>query len=177
MIENIMLSGKNILLKILNKKDVTKDYLDWLNDPLINKFLEVRLNPPATIQDLIIYVEDHAKLKNSFLFGMYTAKMELIGTLRLHDINNYHQFAYVGIMIGNKKFHGKGFGKEALDLISKHSKETLGLNYLYAGCYENNKASFNCFINSGFKKECVIKDYWLFEANRVSQLMLKKELN
>lgn len=177
MIENVTLSGRNIFLKILSKEDVTKDYLVWLNDPLINKYLEVRLNPPVTIKDLIAYVEDNAKLKNSFLFGLYTTGKEFIGTLRLHDISNYHQFAYVGIMIGNKQFHGKGFGQEALEIISNYSKKNLGLNFLYAGCYENNKASFNCFIKSGFKKECLLKDYWSFEGNRISQLILKKELN
>ena len=170
------LCGKNIVLKTLGEDDVNQEYLNWLNDPLVNKYLEVRINPPKSIEDQIYFVQEQRGSKNSILCGLYTIENHFIGTLRLHDISNYHYFAYVGMMIGNIQFHGKGLGQEALDLISNYSKEILGLNFLYAGCYENNKASLNCFIKSGFKKECVIKDYWSFEDNRISNIILKKEL-
>lgn len=176
MIEKKNLHGKNIFLKTLCKNDINQDYLDWLNDHSINKYLEVRLNPPKSIDDLIFFVEEQRTSKNSILFGMFSYKNEFIGTLRLHNINNYHNFAYIGIMIGSKKSHGRGFGVEALNLISMYSKDILGLKVLYAGCYENNEPSIRCFTKSGFKTECIMKDYWFFNNTRISQLIFKKEL-
>ena len=92
--------GSDIYLKPLNLNDASLEYLSWLNDKNINKFLEVRFDPPKKIKDLRTFIEFHKNSKSSLLFGIFHNN-KLIGTIKLSDINENHKFAYVGIMIGN----------------------------------------------------------------------------
>ena len=40
------LLGKEFALRFLKANDIDEEYLGWLRDPEVNRFLEVRYNPP-----------------------------------------------------------------------------------------------------------------------------------
>ena len=151
MLNGSKLISKNIYIRQLDEISATEDYLLWLNDPDINKYLEVRHFPPKTINDLKKSILKIEKDPYAIIFGIYLTNNKFIGTLKLHSINSYHNFAYIGIMIGDKQSHGKGYGLEALSLLIEYSKR-LNIKYLYAGCYGSNIASFKCFLKAGFVK-------------------------
>lgn len=172
---NEKIVGSNIYLKPLNLNDASSEYLSWLNDKKINKFLEVRFDPPKKIKDLKTFIEFHKNSKSSLLFGIFHNN-NFIGTIKLSDINENHKFAYVGIMIGNLNYHGLGYGKEAIVLVSDFAINNLKLETLYAGCYDANQSSFNTFLKSGFIKVAEIKDYWILDNKYISNITLQKKL-
>ena len=40
----IIIKGKHIFLRRLTEEDVSDDYVNWMNDPEINQYLESRFN-------------------------------------------------------------------------------------------------------------------------------------
>ena len=49
----IKIDYKKIVLKQLEPKDVSDAYVKWLNDPEVNKFLEIRHKIPILKEDVL----------------------------------------------------------------------------------------------------------------------------
>jgi len=67
------------------------------------------------------------------------------------DIYPAFRRAGIGILILDKQQRGKGFGKEALELVMKYGKTHLHLHQLYASINEDNKISQDLFVKTDFK--------------------------
>ena len=83
----------------------------------------------------------------------------LIGLIDLFDFDPHNARAGVGILIESEANRGKGYGKEALELIINYSKTHLKLHQLYANIIEDNKASIQLFSSVGFVQVGVKKDW------------------
>lgn len=143
-----ILRADQIYLKQLLVTDVDETYVDWLNDPIINRHLEVRHNPP-TLLGQIKYVSECIESNNKLLFGIFLMENKLIGTLKLTFLNS--RSAEIGIMVGEKSMQGIGLGKSAIILIIKWAKAN-NLWELTAGYEVKNIASAKLFESLGFEK-------------------------
>ena len=85
----------------------------------------------------------------------------LLGLIDLFDFDPVHKRAGVGIVIADKADRGKGFGKEALQLLVNYCFTHLNLHQLYANISSENKNSQKLFENSGFQQIGIKKD-WTF---------------
>ena len=70
----------------------------------------------------------------------------------------------------------KGYGKEALELLTIYCFETLHLHQVYANIAEDNLASLNLFEGNGFKKIGLKKD-WSFDGNQYSNEYVLQRIN
>ena len=77
-----LLFGKEIFLRRLSPDDVTIDYVNWLNDPEVNQYLECRHNK-HTLSSTKDYVSELSSEDSSqLLFGVFTSQGERhIGTI------------------------------------------------------------------------------------------------
>jgi ribosomal-protein-alanine N-acetyltransferase len=147
------LNSKNLTLLQLNVNDVSNKYLTWLNDADVTKFMEVRHNPP-NLEQQIKFVEDCLNSDDKILLGIFENKNGFIGTLKLTYIDNSN--LEVGIMIGEKLFHGKGIGSESINVIISWAKSH-NLLALHAGYDLRNIASRRLFESLGFSRLNQIK--------------------
>ncbi|GAA3517673.1 GNAT family N-acetyltransferase [Aquimarina addita] len=85
----------------------------------------------------------------------------VLGLIDLFDFNPAHNRAGVGVLITDKKLRGKGYGKEALALVSEYGKTHLHLHQLYANISVDNVHSIMLFENQGFEKVGVKKEWSL----------------
>jgi RimJ/RimL family protein N-acetyltransferase len=76
---------------------------------------------------------------------------ELIGDCGFFDMDNINQTAEAGILIGNKKYWGKGYGTEALTLLLDYGFKALNLNNILIRVYSFNGRARKCYEKSGFK--------------------------
>ena len=151
--ESIMLNSNSLVLKELRSTDVTQQYVDWLNNPKINQYLESRF----TLQDKYKVKEFVRNCKQSdlcFLFGVFTAgNMKHIGNIKLGPINLNHNYAEIGIIIGDIDSWGMGFASKAISMVTHFGFYQLKLFKISAGCYENNIGSKKAFEKSGYQVE------------------------
>ena len=161
-----------IFLKKLNpKKDISNDYLKWMNDFEVNKYTEQKYKKHK-IKDIKKFVNEKNKSNNEFLYGIFFKKKH-IGNIKLGPINFIHKSAEISYFIGEKELWNKGYATKAIKLIIKIAKRK-GLKKLKAGFYELNKGSKNVLIKNDFKKEAVFKSELKFKNKRYDHIFYGK---
>lgn len=168
----ISLKSKNLKFKELNASDVNKNYVKWLNDKDINKFI-IKTNIKHSIDSLKKYVKKNRYSKNNFLFGIFENKKNIhIGNIKLTISHPKEKIGNIGILIGEKKFHNKGFGMEAINTITKFGQNKLKLIRIEAGFLDINKKSLHCFLKCGYVQDGHLKSYYLVDNKRVGRILV-----
>ena len=145
--------GKSICLRPLCKKDINKRYLSWLNDTEVTRW-SVAGTFPYTRKDLEYFYERMRSSKNDIILAVIAKQKNVhIGNVKLGNINWVHRFADFGIIIGEKKYWGKGYGQEACNLLLEYAFNRLNLNKIVLGVYGNHKAAIKVYQKVGFKIE------------------------
>ncbi len=88
-----------------------------------------------------------------------------IGLIDLFDFDFKNKRAGLGIVIKEASNRNKGFGSEALELLINYSFTHLGLHQLYCNISEDNENSLQLFVNKGFEKIGLKKD-WNFNRGK-----------
>jgi RimJ/RimL family protein N-acetyltransferase len=78
---------------------------------------------------------------------------QLIGIVSLTQIDHLNQCAEFSIMIGEKTYWGKGFGRQATDMCLKHAFEELNLYRVYLSVRSDNETALAMYLKSGFVEE------------------------
>jgi len=146
-------------LFVLQETDVTDEYVGWLNNPDVNRFLECRfaVHTPESVRE---FVRGHLLDPASLFCGIRSVAHSYrhVGNIKLSPIEWNHGQAEVGIMIGDKTIWGKGIGTEAIRVMANIARSELGLHKLSAGLYGSNIASQTAFRRAGFKAICQQQD-------------------
>ena len=168
--------SKYIELKELNVSDVSKEYVEWLNDFETVKYTEQRYKKNSR-KDIENYVKNIKLSKISFLYGIYLKNNNRdlhVGNIKLGPINHYHKYAYISYFIGNKNYLNKGYGKLLIKNIAKLAKKKFILKKIIAGTYSNNIASRKILEFNKFKLEGRIKKQFKFKNKYVDHLIYGK---
>jgi ribosomal-protein-alanine N-acetyltransferase len=167
---SIKIEGQNIFLKSLVPDDVGQYYADWLNDPEIVKYLESRWNT-YHLSDVKNYIQTINNSDKDYLFGIFLKdKNRHIGNIKIGGIDPIHRFANVGLMIGEKKCWGKGYGTESIIVATRIAFCELNLNCLTAGIYSSNLSSYHAFLKAGWEDAGRFKKYRFFDGEYVDQI-------
>ena len=148
--------GEKYSLSPLTLDDITKEYIAWLNDPIVNKFLEVK-HVNQTLETVTEYINDFYKDNEQYIWGIYSKEDRLIGTVNLCSINRYHNMAELGLMIGNTDYWGKSASEEAVSLVLDFAFDTLELNRVSGGTYSTNIGMIFTYKRLGFTREGVMR--------------------
>ncbi|MBL0059167.1 MAG: GNAT family N-acetyltransferase [Elusimicrobia bacterium] len=147
------LVGRRVTLGLISLRADLSHYADWVNDRETTQFMAVG-RFPVTLGELRAYVRQYAVDKTGLLLGIFLNKSKRhIGNITLNDIQWKDRRAEVGVLIGEKPFRGKGYGREAIELIVEHAFGWLNLHKLSCGMVEGNEASRRAFMRIGFKEE------------------------
>ena len=163
--------GKNIYLRSLSLKDVTQNYLQWLQDNDVNYFLETK-HEKQNLKKIKNYVNSCNNSDNIYLFGIFTISDIHVGNIKLGPIKINHSLASTSIFLGNKKYWGKGIGSDAINSLANFSFRDLNLNKLTAGMYYNNLHSIKAFGKVGFMREGLRKKHYKLENKFVDVVEL-----
>jgi diamine N-acetyltransferase len=140
----------------------------WENDPSIWKVSNT-LSPFSSYQ-----IEEFVKQSGNDVFQNRQLRMMIdlitegedpvsIGTIDLFDLDPFHQRAGVGILI-IEPFRGKGYAREAIEILINYSFSVLMLHQLYTHIGVSNKRSIALFEGRGFER-CGAKREWLRTEN------------
>ena len=164
-------------LFVLQESDVTDDYVGWLNNPRVNRFLESRFEV-HTRESVREFVRGHLFDPASLFCGIRSGAHSLkhVGNIKLSPIDRNHRIAELGIMIGDESAWGKGIGTEAIRVMAGIARSELGLRKLTAGCYGSNTGSLIAFQRAGFEIACRLKDHFLLDEKTEPLVFLERLL-
>ena len=150
---NITLRGNRVELSPVQIQDVNDQYLLWLNDVEVNKFLETRWIS-QTLETVVAHIEKVSSSSTEVLLKIVIAAEGMhIGNIKIGPIDVNNKSAELSYFIGDKSFWGKGYATEAINLCVDYCFETLGLHKVQAGCFEKNIGSQKALLKSGFELE------------------------
>jgi RimJ/RimL family protein N-acetyltransferase len=152
-----------IYLQSIEEDDVSDEYVRWLNDPIINQYLETR-HSTQDLQSILAYVVHIQDNPNEHLFTIRLKENNKhVGNIKVGNINTHYNIAEISLFIGDKTVWGKGIATQAIQLISSFSIKKLKLRKLNAGAYEQNVASTKAFLNAGYTRDGVLRNHYIFK--------------
>ncbi len=150
------IAGQKIYLRSLEKVDASEKYAAWLNDPVVNQYLETRT---ATVVDLEKYIAEKSASPQCLFFGIFTNDTsEHIGNVKLEPIDLVTKIATMGILIGEINFWGKGIATEVTNLITDFAFSELGLKEIRLGVDAENVSARRVYEKCGFTIFKIDKD-------------------
>ena len=150
----IKIDYKKIVLKQLEPKDVSMVYVKWLNDPEVNKFLEIRHITPILKQDVIKFVEMCNERKRYHWGIMYDKKH--VGNISCSIVNKIYKYVNISNLIGEKKYWNSDICKLSLNAAMNYLFCSSLYNRIEAGTYSIHLSGITLLTNLGFKKENII---------------------
>jgi RimJ/RimL family protein N-acetyltransferase len=123
---------------------------------------------------------DYEKNEESVVFGIKIKENNhIIGIAGFDDIVKENKVATLFIGIGDKNTRGKGYGKEALNLLLEYGFNELDFYRIQLNVLEFNHAAIALYEKAGFKKEGIFREFVLRDGKRYDLYLyglLKNEL-
>lgn len=160
--ETITLESKRLILRPLTLNHLSLEYVDWMNDIDVNRYLES--GGDYTIAKLESFLKEQEK-KNILFWAIHLKKTNKhIGNIKIDPIDKGENSGEYGIMMGDKFEWGKGYAKEASLAVIKFCFEKLNLIQITLGVVEDNINALMLYKKIGFKLEKVIMNHSVYQG-------------
>ncbi len=154
-----LFEGKNILLTAWRDGD-EKIAAGWQQDAEYLRNLDSDIAMPKTEVQIKEFSEEMSKSKNDMEFLVRLKETdELIGFVALDGIEWNNARSSLAIGIGNRKHRGKGYGKEAMELILQFAFTELNLHRVELNYFNYNENAGRLYESLGFKHEGAKRDF------------------
>lgn len=149
------IESDRFVIRPLTADDISQRYIDWLNDPEINRFLEVRWRS-QDLDSVRSYVASHDR-KNNYILGIFEkAEDKHIGNFSLRvDPNN--RKASMGVMIGDKEYWGQAVVLEARARVLDSIFDKMPVDKVSGGCYQTNTHAIFNYRRQGWQVDGIRK--------------------
>ncbi len=155
--KEILLMGEKIYLRKLTLNDVTHKYLSWLQEPEVMSGIAKN---NYTLNKLNDYVKSKINSKNVFFFAICDKENNNhIGNIKMEMVNDLAKVADLGVLIGEKKYWGKGIGYEACSLLINFGFNELKLKKIFLAVFDNNPNAIKLYKKLGFQLEGTLKQH------------------
>lgn len=175
-VDSEWLEGERLILRPVDLADVTEDYVSWMNDPKVNRYMETRFRSQLP-EDIQAFVRDARADSDIHFFAIVLKKHQRhIGNIKL-ALRPEHSRGEISLLIGDKTQWGLGLASEAISLVVEYGFRSLGLIKITAGCYASNIGSARAFEKCGFKREALLRGEYECEGERVDGIRFARFVN
>lgn len=157
-----VISGERLYLCQFTESDITADYIRWLNDPEVVRFSNQRFRRHDE-KSCLDYLRSFADSDNLFLAVRLSDDKRLIGTMTAY-VSSQHGTADMGLLIGERRLWGRGFGLEAWNLLLNCLLQDRRLRKITAGTLRCNLGMARIMERSGMHVEAVRSQHELVDG-------------
>src|SRR3989338_2902807 len=144
------LVGEKVYLNALEAADVNDEYLGWLNDAEVMRYLG-SAGAWSTRESLLKYLGRFRESPSDLLLAVRDRQTGLhIGNVTINHVDWTMRAGHLGIMIGRKEYWGKGYALEAMKLFIDYLFHEVKLRKITAGAPVDNVASIVTLKKLGF---------------------------
>src|SRR5262249_50681425 len=146
-----MLKGNRVLLRPTKPEDVARQH--EFNQDLELYSLDCsapRVSPFAHAQ---AFIEKRSTFDPDIAPFAIEADGIYIGYCSLMHLQNRHRNFELGIMIGDRAYWGRGYGREVIKLLLDYGFRYLGARRISLTTHEKNVRAIRCYLACGFVEE------------------------
>lgn len=162
--DNLFLKSKRVCLRNFQADDI-KIKVQWLNDPEVNRNLILH---ESIEYDKTLTWYNNAKSdvsRKDLVIDVEGSKS--IGCVGLRKIDILNKSACFYILIGEKKYWGQGFAKEASLLLFEWAFKRLRLNKIWSNVASYNTASLALLGRIGFIQEGYLREEEILNGKNI----------
>ncbi|MFD1177951.1 GNAT family N-acetyltransferase [Paenibacillus puldeungensis] len=142
------LEAKRLYLSPINPADADI-YTKWINDLTLSSRIGSSSQLYSLPQEQAVL--DHmAKEGNNFAIVLKDTD-ELLGNCSLFAIHPIHRTAELGIFLGDSNHRNKGYGTEAIQLLTEYGFKVLNLHSIMLRFFDFNHSARRCYEKAGFR--------------------------
>lgn len=145
-----MLQGKLVSLRGVEKEDVDR-IREWLTDPELLHLLGARPIPIGNVD--AEKLPELFRLREGRVLAITTRDKMLVGMIAVGNFHEFNRTAQVLVLIGDRGEWGRGYGTDALRMVTKFVFDDLNLNSLEAHIPEFNGRALRAFQKVGYQRE------------------------
>lgn len=149
-----MIYANRIRLRAAERTDIPM-FVRWLNDPEVRKYLAMSLPMSQAEEEGWFDAMQRSPRPEHVLVieAREGEEWKPIGNTSFMNINWADRHAEVGILIGEKEFWSRGYGREAMKLMLRHGFNTLNLHRVFLRVYDFNLRGIKAYEYAGFVHE------------------------
>jgi len=176
-IDEFKLLGKKVRLRSIEANDLEL-LREWRNRKDIQQAFFHQ--EPITMEQQQDWYNRYLKDDTDMMFVIEDVKIHIpIGSIAIYHIDHNNKQCEIGrIMIGNKKYLGKGYAHEATMLLLDRAFKDLGLNRIYLEVFNHNSRGITLYESCGFATEGIKREAVMVSSKRYDvrvMSILKKE--
>jgi RimJ/RimL family protein N-acetyltransferase len=159
-----MLKGDKIILRPLKITDLDKT-IQWRNDIELLKLTQGIRFPKTHEMEKAWFdnVLNDTSNKNIYFGIDEISTNNFIGIIQLNNIDYISRNCEFGIVIPDSKNQGKGYAKNAMQLLFDYATNVLNLKKIYLKVIDINEKAKKLYINFGFKDEGLLKEHVYYD--------------
>lgn len=165
-----VLTSERLIFEPLSMKHLSLRYVNWLNDPDVNKYLES--GGDYTLDKLEAFLK---KVEGTeiFFWAVHLKDNHMhIGNIKIDPVDEKQGRGQYGIMFGEKTEWGKGYAKEASLKIFDYCFQELKLRKIYLGVVEENTRAVELYKKMGFQIEGINKKHGLYNGHYCNSIIM-----
>lgn len=168
------LYGERIMLREYMQEDL-EHMRKWVNDPdVVDNLSDIFLFPHTlnTTEDFLNLVLN-ARSRDTCHFVIANKETEAyLGQIDLIQIDWKNRSAEIGIVLGDEKNRGKGYGSESIKLLQYFVFNRLNMNRLEIKVRDFNARAYRCYKKCGFKEEGRLRQHFFINGKYADTLLL-----
>lgn len=169
----IKLESERLLLLPLSLEHLSEDYVFWLNDLEVNKYLETRGD--YTLEKLENFLKAQEK-KQILFWGIHLkTNNKHIGNIKIDPIDVENKSGEYGILMGDKTQWRKGYAKEVSKRVISYCFNDLQLKQITLGVVEDNINAIKLYEKLGFLTYAIKENFGQYNNKWSNCLRMKLE--
>jgi RimJ/RimL family protein N-acetyltransferase len=123
----------------------------WVSNPEVQQFLGL-IQPARTLEQERSWIAGILSDKRHHrAFVVEDERGAAIGTCGLRAIDSEEGTALLGMMIGEPRLWGRGYGTAATRALLRYAFEELALHEVRLSCHPDNRRAIRCYQKAGFE--------------------------
>ena len=144
---------------------IGEHYLSWLNNRELMRYSRQR-RTEHTKESCLSYLKSFDGSPNYFFAVIDSSDNRHIGNITVY-VDTYTNIADIGIMMGERKSNGKGYGKMAWGLTMAYLFDRLNIRKITAGTMECNIGMIKVAQHWNMKQEAQLRQQDLYDGKPV----------
>ena len=144
--------------------------MQWLNNPELTRWMQKPYF--QTYKSMYKYFE--AMQEPHLWLAIKTKSGVHIGNISLKDNSADKYYSEISIIIGDTKYHGKGYASEAIKALTDYCFRVRGIHCIQAGAVSLNAACIRAFTHVGYEIETTLAQRVYCDGNWQNLVILSK---